>query len=109
MRFPNASLVFTEGFESEMDLQFLPEETGTDTTLGFHHALMAIVPESERVPGQPLTPGLLMDDPPAASLDKVENGVRDLCAIALYHLRPVILGDFGWVVEYQKIAASQAE
>ena len=107
MKFPNSNLVFSEGFESDMDLQFLPEDTGTDTNLGFTHALMAIVPEAERDPKKPLTPGLINDDPPAASPIKVKNGLRDLCTIALYHLKPCILGDFSWVAKYRAIVDGQ--
>ena len=107
MRFPKCSLYFSEGFESDMDLNFLPQDTGTDIVLGFTHALLALVPEAERDPNKPLTPVLTGDDSPGASLDKVKNGLRDLCTIALYHLKPCLLGDFSWVATYQATMRNQ--
>lgn len=106
MCFPSSTLLFVEGFESVMDLQFTVEDTGTAYNLGFTHALMALYPLAERG-GSPLTLGLIMDDPPGASLHKVANGIRDLCTIALTHLQPVILGDFSWVAKYQAQAAEE--
>jgi len=106
MRFPNSNLYFREGFESEMRLEFLTEDTHTSYNLQIGHALLVIVPESQR-DGKPITPGLLDDLTPRASLEKVENQIRNLCKIVLYHLKPCILGDFSWVKEYLKISQNQ--
>jgi hypothetical protein len=100
MRFPRSSLFFVEGFEGDMALEFLPEDTGTDQKLTVGHALSVIVPESTRK-GGPITLNLIDDESPYASLEKVKNGIRDLCTIALTHLQPCILGDFGWVAAYK--------
>jgi hypothetical protein len=101
MRFPRSNLYFSEGFESDMGLQFLTSDTQTDTNLELGHALSVIAPQSQRDRNQPLAPNLINDDPPHASLEKVKNGIRDLSTIALTHLKPVILGDFSWVEKYK--------
>lgn len=99
MCFPKSHFYFREGFESEMYLEFLTEDTHTDYNLKLGHALSVIMPESQR-DGNPITPGLIDYWTPEASLEKVQNGIRDLCTIVLYHLKPCILGDFSWVEKY---------
>lgn len=106
MCFPNSHLYFREGFESEMYLEFLTEDTHTSRNLKLGHALLVIVPESQR-DGKQITPGLIDYWTPEASLEKVENGIRDLCKVVLYHLKPCILGDFSWVKEYLKISQNK--
>jgi hypothetical protein len=104
MRFPACTLYICEGFEGNMDIRFLTEETKTDPMLGnlrLGHALLGLIPESERDHTKPLTPNLIGDTSPSASLGKVQNGIRDLCIIVLTHLQPCLLGDFGWVRAYQ--------
>ena len=100
MSFPRSHLFFVEGFEGDVSLQFLPEDTGTGRAYKLVHALSILVPESERN-GSPITPNLIEDESPYASLDKVKNGLRDLCTIALTHLRPCIAGDFSWVAAWE--------
>jgi hypothetical protein len=101
MRFPFGHLYFSEGFESDMTLEFLTEATKTDYSLALGHALSILVPDSQRDGNkQPIIPGLIDDESPDASLEKVQNGIKDLCVIALRHLRPCILGDFSWVEKY---------
>lgn len=104
--FPNSNLFFTEGFEGDVTLKFLPEDTGMDQTLTLEHALLAIGPDPERT-GGPLTPNLINDHSPHASLDKVKNGIRDMCTIMLSHFKGCILGDFGWVAAYQAYLANK--
>jgi len=99
MCFPKCNLYFVEGFESDMDLLFLTKDTHTNYNLELGHALSVIVPESER-DGKPITPDLIDYWTPEASLEKVQNGIRNLCTIVLYHLKPCILGDFSWVEKY---------
>ncbi len=106
MRFPNSNLYFCEGLDSEMCLKFLTEDTHTSYNLQIAHALLVMVPESQR-DGKPITPGLLDYWIPGASLEKVETQIRNLCKIVLYHLKPCILGDFSWVKEYLKISQNQ--
>ncbi len=100
MRFPKCSIMIVEGYLSNMQMYFLPEDTHYDYNLTLGHALLALIPERERGPG-PLTPGLIEDLSIYGSLEKVQNGIRDLCTILLYHLKPCILGDFSWVVKYK--------
>lgn len=106
MAFPKSNLFFVEGFEGDMTLKFLPEDTGMDQTLTIEHALLAIGPDPEHT-GGPLTPNLINDRSPHASLDKVKNGIRDLCTIILTHFQDCILGDFSWVAAYQAYLASK--
>jgi hypothetical protein len=107
MTFPNSHLYFREGFEGDMLMEFLIEDTNTDHNLHLGHALSVIIPESQR-DGTPLTPDLIDYWTPTASLEKVENGVRDLCRTVLFHLKPSILGDFSWVSKYLELQTSMA-
>jgi hypothetical protein len=95
MVFPACNLLFTEGFESEMGLQLVPADTGLDHNVTLAHALQVL----RARPGAPPRPTLINHVSPAASLDKVKNGVRDLCTLALAYLGPCIRGDFSWVKE----------
>ena len=106
MHFPNSNLYFREGFEGEMLLEFLTEDTHTSYNLEIGHALLVIVPESQR-DGKPITPDLLDNWVPKTSLEKVECQIRNLCKIVLYHLKSCILGDFNWVKEYLKISQNE--
>lgn len=100
MSFPDCDLFFMEGFESEMVLEFPPSRTGMDRSLTLDHALLALSPDPAGSGGLP-TPGLINDRSPAPSVDKVKNGIRDLCKMVLTHLQPCILGDFSWVDKYK--------
>ncbi len=99
MSFPKSHLYFCEGFESEMYLEFLSEDTHTEYNLKLGHALSVIVPESQR-DGTSISSDLIDYWYTGASLEKVQNGIRDLCTIVLYHLTPCLLGDFSWVEKY---------
>ncbi len=91
--FPRCTLVFREGFESEMELVFTPEQTGLERTVTMYQVLLSR--------GGHETPGLIEYFSPGASLEKVQNEARDLCTIALHHFRSTILGDFRWALEYR--------
>ncbi len=107
MSFPNCNLFFVEGFESEMTLELPPSETGMDRSMTIEHALLAISADPEGSGGVQ-TPGLINDRSPAASLDKVKNGIRDLCKMLLTHLEACILGDFSWVDKYKAYLAHKS-
>jgi hypothetical protein len=98
--FPRCRLVFAEGFESDMTLAFLPEDTGLDETLTLTHVLLALksAPDGANMPPAPT---LINDHALLASVDKVKNGIRDLSTLVLTYLRPCLLGDFGWVEAYR--------
>lgn len=104
MVFPRCTLLYAEGFESDMALKFLPDDTGLDDTLTLTHALLALKAAPDRA-NLPPDPPLINDVTPAASLDKVKNGIRDLSTLVLTYLRPCLLGDFSWVEAYKAFAA----
>lgn len=95
--FPQCTLVFREGFESEMELAFIPEETGLTRTVTMYQVLLSR--------GGHETPGLIDYFSPGASLEKVQNDARDLCTVVLHHFRSTLIGDFGWVAEYRAYLA----
>lgn len=100
MVFPGCTPVFSEGFESEMMLKFLPDDTGLKETVTLRHAVVALktIHDREHLPP---APALINDPSPVASLDKVKNGIRDLSTLVLTYLRPTLLGDFSWVEVYK--------
>lgn len=103
MVFPRCHLVFVEGFESEIVLQFLPLDTGWDRSLAMNGVLLTIGPELAGAAGGTGTRPrlrLLTDVGAPASLDKVRNGIRDQCALVLSYFPASIGGDFGWVDAY---------
>jgi hypothetical protein len=91
--FPKCTLAFEEGFESEMQLRFF-EIDGLDRPVTLTEVMVAL--------GGLDTPGLINYFSPAASLDKVTNGARDLCRTLLTHFRSTLLGDPGWLDKVQK-------
>ncbi len=103
VRLPRCLLYVTEGFESNMDLKFLPESTGLDRSVPIANALAAL----RKDPGRPLPPRpkLLNYFSPHASLDKVKNELRDLCALLFTYFRPSLDGEFDWVAAYRKHSA----
>jgi hypothetical protein len=102
MRFPASNLYFTEGFESEMSLKFLTEDTGADETLTLGDAFRAIQSDPARF-GSPPEPALDETHLPTASLAKVQLGLRNLCKLVLTYFRPCLLGDFSWVDAYRAL------
>lgn len=103
--FPRCTLYFSEGFESHMTLKFLSEDTGLDRSVTLTEVLVALR-SFEELPDVEL----IRDPTPHATLDKVRNGIRDLCTLVLTHLRPTLLGDFSWVDIYRRyVAGTQAD
>ncbi len=91
--FEHCTLLFTEGYESEIEASFLPKETGLERAVGVYDILLAR--------GGVETPALSDYHSPSASLEKVQHGIRDLCITVLHHFRSTILGDFRWALEYR--------
>jgi len=91
--FAKCTLAFEEGFESEMQVRFV-EVDGLDRPVTLTEVAVAL--------GGVSTPGLINYFSPAASLDKVKNGARDLCRILLTHFRSTVLGDPGWLDRVRK-------
>lgn len=92
--FPRCTLLFEEGFESEMAAYFLPRDTGLKNAITIYDAL------SPR--GKLETPGLVRYFSPGATLEKVQYGIHDLCTTILHHLCSSLLGDFSWVPAYRE-------
>lgn len=91
---PPCHLYVTEGFESEMDLSFLPESTGLAEPISIGDALLAL----EASPGVvlPLGPPLINFFGPEASLEKVKNDLRDLLTLLFVYFPQSLEGDFAW-------------
>lgn len=100
MIFPGASIEFCEGFESEMYVRFSSEDTGVHRDLKLFHALHALASDPGRM--LPAEPRLIRHFSPGASLEKVQNGLRDLCTLVLTYLTPYLLGDRSWVEAYRR-------
>lgn len=100
MSFPNSGLYFSEDYLGNVYCSFLEEHTGIETDLQLLDALEALFPQAERT-ADPFTPGLILDTTVEATPEKVRNGIRDLCNIAVTHLGDVLLGDYGWVEKYR--------
>jgi hypothetical protein len=103
VRLPRCHLYVMEGFESDMDLAFLPESTGLDDMVSVGDALRVLATDPDRV--LPPEPKLIGFFSPHASLDKVKNEVRDLCTLLFTYFRPSLEGDFSWVAFYRKHAS----
>jgi len=100
--FPRCTLMLSEGFEGEMAMHFLPEQTGVTDDLSVTHAIIALRELSDAA-SLPPPPALISDHSPGASLAKVKNGIRDLSTLVLTYLGPCLLGDFAWVAAYQEL------
>lgn len=100
MVFPKCILIFSEGFESDMDLVFSAEDTGLDEMLTLTDALLAIKSTSDPV-SLPPAPPLIREHIPHASLEKVKIGIRNLSMLILTYLPSCMLGDFRWVETYK--------
>jgi hypothetical protein len=100
MVFPQCHLVFIEGFESEIALQFLPLDTGWDHSLAMNGILATIGSELVADAGGRPQLNLLRDAAAGASVEKVENGIRGQCTLVLTHFSACIRGDFSWVDTY---------
>jgi len=99
IRLPRCRLYVTEGFESDMDLAFLPESTGLDDMVSIGDVLRALQADSTR--GLPPEPKLINFVGAVASLDKVKSDVHDLLTLLFTYLRPSLDGDFDWIPVYR--------
>ncbi len=96
--FPHCRLYAMEGFESVMDLTFLPESTGLEEMVSIGDAIRVLASDPMRA--LPAEPRLINFVSPKASLEKVQNGLRDLITLLLTYFRPSLEGDFSWVGAY---------
>lgn len=100
---PRCHLCVTEGFESEMDLSFLPESTGLHDMVSIGDALRALKADPSRT--LPPEPKLINFFGSEASLEKVQNDLRDLLTLLFTSCKPSLEGDFGWVAAYRILEA----
>lgn len=94
---PKCKLFFEEGFESDMSVWFDADQVGVDEPVSLRDIMISR--------GGIETPGLVSKCSPQASLDKVKDGVRDLCTILFTHFRSSLDGNFTWVPEYRAYLA----
>jgi hypothetical protein len=99
VKFPLCHLYVSEGFESNMDLTFLPESTGLDESVSVAVALEALRTAPARV--LPPPPSLLNYFSPQASLEKVVNELRDLCTLLSIYFQSALVGNFDWIGTYK--------
>jgi hypothetical protein len=93
MELPKCTLYFREGFESDMSIIF--PTVDLDYNVDLTEVLMALRSQNA-LPDIP-APKPVGKHIPGASLEKVENELRDLCNLLHAYLRPTLDGDFGWV------------
>lgn len=105
IEFPKCSIVISEGFESKMNAYFLNSQTGrsdTQYSLKLFHAidvLKSINPQND----QDLEfKGLVRNLEVEPSLEKVKQGLHNICILLQAYLLPCIQGDFNWVEEFNK-------
>lgn len=104
IEFPKCSILLIEGFESKMNAYFLNEQTGRNSAqenLSIFNAIEVIKPGKELSQQDAvLLEGAIqyLDDDP--SLDKVRQGLTNICILLQVYLLPCIQGDFSWVIDY---------
>lgn len=103
VRLPRCHLYVTEGFESNMDLKFLPSTTGLNRSVSVADALEALRKDPARILLP--RPRLLGYFSPQASVDKVKNELLDLCALPFTYFLSSLQGDFDWIVAYRTYGA----
>jgi hypothetical protein len=100
---PRCHLYVTEGFESEMDLAFLPESTGLDEMVSIGDVLRVLSADPHCA--LPPEPKLINFFGPGASLEKVKNGLHDLFTLLFTYFRSSLEGDFDWTKTYHSSAS----
>jgi hypothetical protein len=103
IRLPHCHLYVTEGFESDMDLVFLPDCTGLDDMVSIGDVLRVLATDPDHVP--PPEPKLINFFGGYASLDKVKNDLRDLLTLLFTYLHSSLAGNFDWVTFYRAHAS----
>jgi hypothetical protein len=102
MVLPKCTLFFSEGFESEMNLSF-PTVTEFEDSIDLTEVIIAL--RSEDASDDKLAPAPVGRHIPGASLEKVENGIRNRCNWVRTYLGPTLEGDFGWVETLKRYRA----
>ena len=102
LRFPKCSIVFSEGFESNMNAYFLNSETNRDkdkASLKVVDAVQVLKPTKEKESGfiPPKNIKRFLEVEP--SKQKVKDGLNNICILLQTYLLECIQGDFSWVDE----------
>lgn len=101
MSFPKCTLYFAEGVDSEVEVDFLTEETKTPYTLEVIHALSVLIPDFDKKVDPYDHLELIEDTSIGASEEKLKNDLRDKCTLIITYLSKTLLGDFSWVEQYK--------
>lgn len=95
VHFPACTVVFEEGYESEMIAKLGLEQSGLDRDVD-------IVELFHAMGGVSVPDGYRREHMIGGSEAKVRLGIQNLCRQILTHLRPALLGDKGWVERLRK-------
>lgn len=106
IKFPKCSILVYEGFESHMDACFLNEETGRNNVQSSLKLLDAVCvirsTHNLSINDSHLLKGVLRFIEGEPSLEKVNQGLKNICILMQVYLLPCIEGDFSWVQEYNR-------
>ena len=105
VEFDKCKVVVSEGFESDMYAYFPNELTGRNNkqvNLELFHAIQIMRPIAQNKIGYKEPKGLKLNLEGEPSLQKVEDGLHNICILLQAYLLPCIEGDFSWVEEYNK-------
>jgi hypothetical protein len=105
IRFSKCNILISEGFESSMVASFLNSDIGRNemqSNLEIFHALDVIRPVVESRDGFIEPKGLVKYVDANPSLEKVKQGLNNICILLQTYLLSCIEGDFSWVEEYNK-------
>jgi hypothetical protein len=102
VRFPACIVFFREGFESEMDFYLADPASSQDNYWSSFDLIYYVYRPALATDPLFKEPVLINLFSPHASLEKVENGIRDLCRLIQAFLLPCIQGDFRLIEAYRK-------
>lgn len=105
IEFPKCSIIISEGFESKMNAYFLNSQTGrsdTQYSLQLFHALLVLKSVNPQNDQELELKGLVRNLDVEPSLEKVKQGLHNICILLQAYLLPCIKGDFSWVEEFNK-------
>lgn len=105
IKFPKCKMIISEGFESSMNAYFPNSETGRSdkqASLRIFDAIDIIKPIRE-LEGDFIEPkGLVSNLDVEPSIEKVKQGLHNICILLQTYLLPCIAGDYSWVDDYNK-------
>ena len=105
IEFPKFKIVISEGFESSMIAYFPNSETKRNdkqSSLTIFDAVEVIKPIRELEADFIEPAGLIKYFDIEPSVEKVKQGLNNICILLQTYLLPCIDGDFNWIEEYNK-------